>query len=59
MMLFDPYDYLDASARIEWALHHRESLLAVQRVAYTQLGQRTWRNVVDDYVTILDGLSGQ
>jgi glycosyltransferase involved in cell wall biosynthesis len=59
MMLFDPYDYLDASSRIEWALHHRESLLATQRAAYAQLSQRTWRHVVDDYVAILDGLAGQ
>jgi glycosyltransferase involved in cell wall biosynthesis len=57
MMLFDPYDYLDASSRMEWALNHREPLLAAQRAAYAQLSQRTWRDVVDDYVAVLDGLA--
>jgi glycosyltransferase involved in cell wall biosynthesis len=57
MMLFDPYDYLDVSTRIEWALRNHESLLSAQREAYAQLRQRTWRDVVDEYVRILDRLA--
>jgi glycosyltransferase involved in cell wall biosynthesis len=57
MMLFDPYDWRDVAARIEWALRHRESLLSAQREFYGNLSKRTWRHVVDDYVDILDGLA--
>jgi glycosyltransferase involved in cell wall biosynthesis len=57
IMLFDPYNWQDVASRIEWALQHRELLLSAQREFYLQLSQRTWRNVVDDYVDILDGLA--
>jgi glycosyltransferase involved in cell wall biosynthesis len=56
MMLFDPYDYKDASSRIEWALKNRDALLSVQREVYAKLQKRTWRDVVDEYVAILDRL---
>jgi hypothetical protein len=57
MMLFDPYDWRDMASRIEWALRNRENLLAAQSEFYLELSKRTWRNVVDDYVDILDGLA--
>jgi glycosyltransferase involved in cell wall biosynthesis len=57
MMLFDPYDWRDAAARIEWALQHRESLIGAQREFCARLGQRTWRDVVGDYVAVLDRLA--
>ncbi len=57
MMLFDPYDWHDVASRIEWALEHREILLAAQREFYLVLSKRTWRDVVDDHVAILDGLA--
>jgi len=57
MMLFDPYDWQDVASRIEWALRNRELLLAAQSELYLALSKRTWRNVVDDYVAILDGLA--
>jgi glycosyltransferase involved in cell wall biosynthesis len=56
MMLFDPYDWQDVASRIEWALQHRELLLTAQREFYLTLSQRTWRDVVNDYIDILDGL---
>jgi glycosyltransferase involved in cell wall biosynthesis len=56
MMLFDPYDWRDVAARIEWALDHREPLLVAQRALYAKLQQRTWRNVVDDCVVVLEHL---
>jgi glycosyltransferase involved in cell wall biosynthesis len=57
MMLFDPYDWRDAASRIEWALEHREALLSAQSEFYLALSKRTWRDVVDDHVAILDGLA--
>ncbi len=56
MMLFDPYDYKDASSQIEWALKNRDVILSAQREVYGRLRQRTWRDVVDEYVGILDRL---
>jgi hypothetical protein len=57
MTLFDPYDYEDASRCIQWALDNREALLRAQQPAYIRLCERSWRDVVDDYVTILNRLS--
>jgi hypothetical protein len=57
MMLFDPYDWRDVASRIEWALQHREVLLSAQNEFYLVLSKRTWRDVVDDHVAILDGLA--
>lgn len=54
--LFDPYDHKDAASRIEWGLNNRDALLSTQQVAYNELRQRTWRDVVDEYVVILDRL---
>jgi glycosyltransferase involved in cell wall biosynthesis len=54
MMLFDPYNYRDASSRIEWALGHREELLSAQCETYDRMRQRTWTDVVGEYITILE-----
>jgi glycosyltransferase involved in cell wall biosynthesis len=59
MMLFNPYDYKHLAARIEWALEHKEQLFDAQKATYNQLLKRTWRHVVDDYITFLDQLSHQ
>jgi glycosyltransferase involved in cell wall biosynthesis len=56
IMFFDPYDYKDASARIEWGLKNRDVLLSAQREAYAGLRERSWLNVVNEYVEILDRL---
>ncbi len=59
MMLFDPYDHNDISCRIEWGLNNREVLLSAQRETYAKLNYRTWSDVVDEYVTILDRLAAR
>jgi hypothetical protein len=57
--LFDPYDWKDMANRIEWALENRAALLARQRPFYDRLAQRTWRQVVDDHIEILDRIAAQ
>jgi glycosyltransferase involved in cell wall biosynthesis len=57
VMLFDPYDWKDMAARIEWALQNREALLTRQLKFYAKLSQRTWRHVVDEHIAILDRIS--
>jgi len=56
-MLFDPYDWKDMAAKIEWALKNSDTLLAQQKSLYDQLSMRSWRHVVDEYVEILDRIS--
>jgi glycosyltransferase involved in cell wall biosynthesis len=57
MTFFDPYDWQDLASRIEWALANRDELLAVQRKAYVQLAQRTWADVVDEHLQVLERIS--
>lgn len=57
--LFDPYDWQDCARRIEWGLAHREELLALQRATYQQLSQRTWTDVVNEHIEVLDRISGE
>jgi glycosyltransferase involved in cell wall biosynthesis len=59
LMLFDPYDWTDMAHKIEWGLHNRDLLLARQKPFYDRFAQRSWRNVVDEYVAILDLISSQ
>lgn len=54
---FDPYDWKDCANRIEWAITHREELLAVQRKTYAQLSQRSWTDVVEEHVRVLEEIS--
>lgn len=57
--LFDPYDWQDCARRIEWGLAHREELLALQRATYQQLRQRTWTDVVNEHIEVLDRISDE
>lgn len=57
MTFFDPYDWRDMARRIEWALENRDRLLPVQRKTYSELSQRTWRDVVDEHLEILERIS--
>lgn len=57
LTLFDPYNWKDMAHRIEWSLPRLDLLLARQLPFYEKLAQRTWRNVVDEYVAILERLS--
>lgn len=57
LMLFDPYDWRDMAARIEWALANRETLLAAQLPFYRKLAQRGWPQVVDEYIGVLDHIA--
>ena len=57
MMLFDPYNWKDLAERLEWAVHHKTILLEAQRSVYQQLEKRTWQQVVNDYINVLDSLA--
>jgi glycosyltransferase involved in cell wall biosynthesis len=57
MMLFDPYNWRDLAARIEWGLNNREELLSKQLELFEVLSRRSWRDVVDEHIRILDKLS--
>jgi glycosyltransferase involved in cell wall biosynthesis len=56
-MLFDPYDLKDIARRIEWALEHREELLAIQKKVYEGLAKRNWVDVVNEHIEVLDHIS--
>jgi len=55
--LFDPYDWQDIANRIEWALDHRDELLATQLLAYAGLAKRSWVDVVSEHIEVLDQIS--
>ena len=57
LMLFDPYDWEDMAARIEWALQNRQRLLERQLKLYERLAERSWKTVVNEYVAILERIS--
>jgi len=54
---FDPYDWRDMAERIEWAIGHREELVAVQMPTYELLSKRTWADVVNEHIAVLDSIS--
>ena len=54
---FDPYNWEDIAHRIEWAIGHREELLAVQRRAYLSMAGRSWSDVVNEHIAILERIS--
>lgn len=54
---FDPYEWRDMAERIEWALIHRDELLAIQKPTYERLAQRTWQNVVQEHIAVLDRIA--
>lgn len=57
--LFDPYDWHSLANRIEWALAHRNDLLTIQRRTYVELSRRTWANVVDEHLVVLEKIAQQ
>lgn len=56
---FDPYDWRDCAKRVEWAVTHRDELLAIQRETYATLARRTWSDVVREHVQVLDKIADQ
>lgn len=59
LMLFDPYDWEDMAARMEWALQNRDELLGRQLKLYDRLAERSWRTVVHEYIAILNRISSR
>ena len=57
MTFFDPYDWKDMAHRIEWALSHRDELLAAQRRTYADLAQRSWTDVVNEHIEVLERIA--
>ncbi|MDB4048720.1 glycosyltransferase [Luminiphilus sp.] len=57
LSLFDPTDSSKIAEKISFALANREHLLAVQTEAYQPLLARTWENVVEEHVSLLDHIS--
>ncbi|MGJ4927680.1 glycosyltransferase [Bradyrhizobium sp. HKCCYLS2038] len=57
LMLFDPYDWKDMAQRIDWALNNKDELLKRQSVLYETLSKRSWRDVVDEHIALLDQIA--
>lgn len=57
MTFFDPYDWKDMASHIEWALNNRELLLDIQRKTYLTLSNRTWTDVVNEHISVLENIS--
>jgi glycosyltransferase involved in cell wall biosynthesis len=57
-MLFDPYDWRALADRIVWALSNRSGLYRAQREFFDRtVARRTWDDVVDDHIRVLDRIS--
>jgi len=56
-MLFDPYDWIDMAERIEWCLNNLDALYARQLPFYRQLAERTWLEVVNEHIEILETIT--
>jgi glycosyltransferase involved in cell wall biosynthesis len=59
LMFFDPYNWEDMARRIEWALDNKEHLLERQLGLYERLAKRSWSNVVDEYISLLNQISNR
>lgn len=57
IMLFDPYDWIDMAERIEWCLNNLDVLYERQRPFYRQLAERTWLDVVNEHIDILETIT--
>ena len=57
LMLFDPYSWMDVAKKIEWALANKSILLERQMPLYQDLARRSWADVVDDHIGLLDKLA--
>jgi glycosyltransferase involved in cell wall biosynthesis len=53
-MLFDPYNVDEMVDRILWALHNRQELFNIQQPVYNQLQNRSWSQVAQEYMDVLD-----
>ncbi len=56
---FDPYDCIDMADKIEWGLLNTKTLYEVQIKSYKKLSSRTWEDVVNEHLIILDEISTQ
>ncbi|TVT82778.1 glycosyltransferase [Pseudomonas sp. H3(2019)] len=59
LTFFDPYDWKDMAKRIQLSLHNREEVLAVQTQFYKKLSLRSWTDVVNEHVDVLDSISSR
>jgi glycosyltransferase involved in cell wall biosynthesis len=58
--LFDAYDWRAVAAKIEWGIEHRAELLTMQETFYKDvLLKRTWDNVVDEHLALLDAIGSR
>lgn len=57
LTLFNPYDWKDIASHIEFSLKNRQEILSVQQDFYKKLSLRTWGDVVNEHVDILDRIS--
>jgi glycosyltransferase involved in cell wall biosynthesis len=55
--LFEPYDSEGLAQLIKFAVEHRDSLAETQRAGCREL-DRTWKSVLDDYLSVLGLQSG-
>lgn len=54
---FNPYDWRDCAYRIEWALNHRDELLAIQDPVFQRLKERTWADVAAEHIARLEEIA--
>jgi glycosyltransferase involved in cell wall biosynthesis len=54
---FDPYRWENLAERIEWALLHRDEILSIQQQAYAELKQRTWTDVANEHIALLEQIA--
>ncbi|SHO47113.1 glycosyltransferase [Anaerocolumna xylanovorans] len=47
---FDPYNYLDMAAKIEYGLFHLDELYENEKILFDDLNKRTWTDVGEEYV---------
>lgn len=47
---FDPYNYKDMAAKIEYGLSHIEEIYTAEKVLFDDLNKRTWTDVGEEYV---------
>ncbi|MBZ9869796.1 glycosyltransferase [Mesorhizobium sp. BR1-1-9] len=55
--LFNPYDWRNMADKIEWALKNRDTLYLQQRQFFDVLAKRTWEDVVNEHIGILDAIA--
>ena len=53
-MLFDPYDINQIVEKIEWALDNTEELLTDQNLLYSEMKNRTWNDVGEEYISVFE-----